>query len=109
MAEITKKRVGELLRGVFEILLEHQDGLPANEVLERLEKIAKKEGEHAAKDNIDQAIKAEAEDPGLVLRMAKAFALAAETAPEGPALAERLLVLSMDGLRPRRGRGANAD
>ena len=39
MAEITKKRVGELLRGVFEILLEHQDGLPANEVLERLEKI----------------------------------------------------------------------
>lgn len=28
-----------MLRGVFEILLEHQDGLPANEVLERLEKI----------------------------------------------------------------------
>ena len=38
---------------------------------------------------------------GDVLRMAKAFALAAETSPEGPALAERLLVLSMDGLRPR--------
>ena len=36
-----------------------------------------------------------------VLKMAKAFALAAETSPEGPALAERLLVLSMDGLRPR--------
>ena len=36
-----------------------------------------------------------------VLRMAKAFALVAETSPEGPALAERLLVLSMDGLRPR--------
>jgi hypothetical protein len=36
-----------------------------------------------------------------VLRMAKAFALAAETSPEGPALAERLLALSMDGLRPR--------
>jgi AcrR family transcriptional regulator len=38
---------------------------------------------------------------GDVLKMAKAFALAAETSPEGPALAERLLVLSMDGLRPR--------
>jgi AcrR family transcriptional regulator len=36
-----------------------------------------------------------------VLKMTKAFALAAETSPEGPALAERLLVLSMDGLRPR--------
>jgi AcrR family transcriptional regulator len=40
-------------------------------------------------------------DLGDVLRMAKAFALVAETAPEGSALAERLLVLSMDGLRPR--------
>lgn len=38
-----------------------------------------------------------------LLRMAKAFALAAETSPEGPALAERLLALSMDGLRPRTG------
>jgi AcrR family transcriptional regulator len=38
---------------------------------------------------------------GDVLKMAKAFALAAETSPEGPELAERLLVLSMDGLRPR--------
>ncbi len=36
-----------------------------------------------------------------LLRMAKAFALAAETSPEGPALAERLIGLSMDGLRPR--------
>jgi AcrR family transcriptional regulator len=36
-----------------------------------------------------------------VLKMAKAFALAGETSPEGPALAERLLVLAMDGLRPR--------
>jgi AcrR family transcriptional regulator len=36
-----------------------------------------------------------------VLKMAKAFALAAETSPEGAALAQRLLVLSMDGLRPR--------
>jgi AcrR family transcriptional regulator len=42
---------------------------------------------------------------GDVLRMAKAFALLAETAPEGPALAERLLGLSMDGLRPRSDRG----
>jgi AcrR family transcriptional regulator len=38
---------------------------------------------------------------GDLLKMAKAFALAAETSPEGAALAERLLVLSMDGLRPR--------
>ena len=36
-----------------------------------------------------------------LLKMAKAFALAGETSPEGSALAERLLVLSMDGLRPR--------
>lgn len=38
---------------------------------------------------------------GDVLKMAKAFAAAAESSPEGPALAERLLVLAMDGLRPR--------
>ena len=38
---------------------------------------------------------------GDVLKMAKAFAHAGETSPEGPALAERLLVLAMDGLRPR--------
>lgn len=38
---------------------------------------------------------------GDLLKMAKAFANAAETSPEGPALAERLLVLAMDGLRPR--------
>jgi AcrR family transcriptional regulator len=38
---------------------------------------------------------------GDVLKMAKAFANAAETSPEGSALAERLLVLAMDGLRPR--------
>jgi AcrR family transcriptional regulator len=36
-----------------------------------------------------------------VLKMAKAFALAGEASPEGPVLAERLLVLAMDGLRPR--------
>ena len=41
-----------------------------------------------------------------LLRMAKAFAAAAESSPEGPALAERLLALSMDGLRPR---SASAD
>src|SRR4051812_10207069 len=46
------------------------------------------------------AVRADA-DLGDVLKMAKAFALAAESSPEGPALAERLLVLSMDGLRPR--------
>jgi AcrR family transcriptional regulator len=38
---------------------------------------------------------------GDLLKMAKAFASAAESSPEGAALAERLLVLSMDGLRPR--------
>jgi AcrR family transcriptional regulator len=40
---------------------------------------------------------------GDLLKMTKAFAYAAETSPEGPALAERLLVLAMDGLRPRQG------
>ena len=44
-----------------------------------------------------------------VLKMAKAFAYAAETSPEGSALAERLLVLSMDGLRPRDARGQTQD
>jgi restriction system protein len=39
MAEITRKRIGELQRGVFKILLDHREGLPANEVLERLEQI----------------------------------------------------------------------
>ncbi len=38
---------------------------------------------------------------GDLLKMTKAFAQAAETSPEGPALAERLLAMSMDGLRPR--------
>jgi AcrR family transcriptional regulator len=38
---------------------------------------------------------------GDLLKMAKAFAIAAESSPEGAALAERLLVLSMDGLRPQ--------
>lgn len=39
MAEITRRRVGELQRGVFKVLLDHPDGLPAKEVLQRLEKI----------------------------------------------------------------------
>jgi restriction system protein len=39
MAEITRKRVGELQRGVFKILLDYPDGLPANEVLEKLESV----------------------------------------------------------------------
>jgi restriction system protein len=39
VAEIGKRRVGELLRGVFRILLDNPDGLPAREVLERLEKL----------------------------------------------------------------------
>lgn len=38
MAEITKRRTGELIRKVFEILLQHPDGLPAKEVLEQVEK-----------------------------------------------------------------------
>jgi AcrR family transcriptional regulator len=38
---------------------------------------------------------------GDVLKMAKAFANVAEGSPEGPAVAERLLVLAMDGLRSR--------
>ncbi|MCK9276354.1 MAG: Mrr restriction system protein [Syntrophales bacterium] len=36
MAEITKRRLGELVRGVFKILLKHPDGLPAKEVLGQL-------------------------------------------------------------------------
>lgn len=37
MAEITRQRVGELVRGVFRILLDHPDGLQAKEVLSSLE------------------------------------------------------------------------
>jgi restriction system protein len=36
MAEITRLRTGELLRGVFAILTPHQEGLPAKEVLATL-------------------------------------------------------------------------
>jgi restriction system protein len=39
VAEITRKRVGELQRGVFKILLDHPEGLPANDVLRRLEQV----------------------------------------------------------------------
>lgn len=39
MPEITRKRVGELVRGVFEILAQHPDGLPVKTVLGRLEKV----------------------------------------------------------------------
>lgn len=37
MAEITRRRSGELVRGVFRILMEASDALPAKEVLRRLE------------------------------------------------------------------------
>jgi AcrR family transcriptional regulator len=45
---------------------------------------------------------------GDLLKMTKAFAQAAEASPEGPVLAERLIGLSMDGLRPRAS-GAGSD
>jgi AcrR family transcriptional regulator len=45
---------------------------------------------------------------GDLLKMTKAFANAAETSPEGSALAERLLLLAMDGVRPRGGGSTSA-
>lgn len=36
MPAISNRRQGELLRAVFQILLEHPDGLPAREVLEKM-------------------------------------------------------------------------
>ena len=39
MAEVTIQRKGQLMRGVFQILKEHSDGLQAKEVLSRLETI----------------------------------------------------------------------
>lgn len=36
MAEVTVRRIGELQRGVFKILLDHPEGLPAKEVLKRM-------------------------------------------------------------------------
>jgi restriction system protein len=39
MAEITRKRVGELQRGVFKILRDHPEGLPAKEIIKRMEQV----------------------------------------------------------------------
>ena len=39
MAEVTRRRSGELVRGVFQILMEHPDGLRAKDVLRRLEEV----------------------------------------------------------------------
>ena len=39
MAEITRKRSGELVRGVFQILLNHPEGLRAKELLQKLEEL----------------------------------------------------------------------
>jgi len=39
MAEITRQRSGELVRGVFDILRKHPDGLPAKQVLKMLESV----------------------------------------------------------------------
>ena len=39
MAEITRRRSGELLRGIFTILRESPDGLPAKDVLQRMERV----------------------------------------------------------------------
>jgi restriction system protein len=40
MADITRRRTGELLRALFEILLQHPDGMPAAEALKALEQKA---------------------------------------------------------------------
>lgn len=37
LAEITRKRIGELVRNVFALLLDHPEGLPAKEILAQLE------------------------------------------------------------------------
>jgi restriction system protein len=37
MPEITRKRNGELVRGIFEILKKHPDGYPAKDILRELE------------------------------------------------------------------------
>ncbi len=39
MAEVTVRRIGELQRGVFKILLDHPEGLPAKDVLKRMEQV----------------------------------------------------------------------
>jgi restriction system protein len=33
---VTQRRVGELVRGVFQILFDHSEGLPAKDILERM-------------------------------------------------------------------------
>jgi restriction system protein len=39
VAEITRRRVGELVRGVFKVLLPHPDGLPAKTVLSEVQSV----------------------------------------------------------------------
>ncbi|MDZ7391311.1 MAG: Mrr restriction system protein [candidate division KSB1 bacterium] len=39
MAEVTKRRRGELIRGLFQVLWDHPDGLPSRQVLESLARI----------------------------------------------------------------------
>jgi len=39
MPEVTRKRTGELVRGVFKILLPHDDGLPSKDVFQQLEEL----------------------------------------------------------------------
>lgn len=39
MAEVTRKRVGELIRGAFELLAPHPEGLPAKVVLEKMQAV----------------------------------------------------------------------
>ena len=39
MSNIPRQRVGELQRGVFKILLEHPEGLPAKEIIKRMEQV----------------------------------------------------------------------
>lgn len=38
MAEVTRERIGQLLRGVFKVLLDHPDGLHAKEVIQKVER-----------------------------------------------------------------------
>jgi restriction system protein len=39
MADVTQKRVGELVRGVFQILADLPEGLPAKDILERMKQV----------------------------------------------------------------------
>jgi len=39
MADVTIGRIGQLQRGVFKILLDHPEGLPAKEILKRMEQV----------------------------------------------------------------------